>query len=273
MNRIVRIIRSLTAPGWIIAINAAVFVCIHIFGDWSKWLLNELTLPASPAALLGKPWAVVCYMFTQYAPMHLLANMLLLYFFSSLARHIDERMLRWQFWALYLSGGVAGALAFYMACGATGYQSAGLIGASASVMALISYTTFMMPRVTAPLIFFGHVELRVITLIIVLLSIIATGTSAIDIQGAHAGGFLLGIAGALYTKHRIRVMSAAYAGRPTPPPASESTTAAVESDAYADLSDEEILDILLDKIRRSGYNSLSARERADLNELSRRIEL
>ncbi|MDE5800426.1 MAG: rhomboid family intramembrane serine protease [Paramuribaculum sp.] len=261
MRQFLTRISAPTATTLIIAINAVVFVVVHIFGSWSEMLLGLLTLPLSISDIAVRPWTPLTYMFTQYAPFHILANMLLLYFYASPAVRSAGELSSRRLWGVYLIGGIAGALAALLACRITAYPSDGLVGASASVLAVMAYTTLRLPRIKVPLIFFGMVELRVLTLILILLVIIASGPSVVDVQAAHAGGFLAGVAIALFFNRPIT--------KPAPMPAPTSAPAATPD--IPDIPDGEMLDMLLDKIRRSGYNSLTEEERARLQQLSQRI--
>ncbi|MDE6783615.1 MAG: rhomboid family intramembrane serine protease, partial [Paramuribaculum sp.] len=253
MRQLLARISTPAATALIIAINAVVFVAVHIFGSWSEMLLGLFTLPLSISDIAVRPWAPLTYMFTQYAPFHLLANMLLLYFYASPAVSAAGQLSSRRLWVVYLLGGIAGALAALLACRITAYPSDGLVGASASVLAVMAYTTLRLPHIKTPLVFFGMVELRVLTLILVLLVIIATGPSAVDTQAAHAGGFLAGVAFALLLKQRTprRVIAT-----PTKSPQPIAIPTPAPS-TIPDVPDNEMLDMLLDKIRSSGYNSLT----------------
>lgn len=263
MKQLLARISAPTATTLIIAINAVVFVAVHIFGSWSERLLGLLTLPPTFSDIAARPWTPLTYMFTQYAPFHLLGNMLLLYFYASPSVRTAGQLSSRRLWGVYLLGGIAGALLALLACRIAAYPSAGMVGASSAVLAVMAYTTLRLPRIKAPLIFFGMVELRVLTLILVLLVIIASGPSAIDVQAAHAGGFLAGMAVAMSFN------------RPTAKPTAPAPKPSAASDATAAtpaISDREMLDMLLDKIRRSGYNSLTEEERNKLQQLSQRID-
>lgn len=265
MKQLLARISAPTATTLIIAINAVVFVCVHIFGSWSERLLGLFTLPLSFSDIAARPWSPLTYMFTQYAPFHLLGNMLLLYFYASPAVRKAGQLSSRRLWGVYLLGGIAGALMALIACRIATYPSNGLIGASSAVLAVMAYTTLRLPRIKAPLVFFGMVELRVLTLILVLLVIIASGPLAIDVQAAHAGGFLAGVAVALSFN---RPPAKPAAPKPTPKPSAASAAPA----ASPAIPDSEMLDMLLDKIRRSGYNSLTEEERNKLQQLSQRID-
>lgn len=247
---------------WLIIINATVFVVLHLLSSHWPGMLGAISLPADFYSIASTPWSPLTYMFTQYAPGAIIFNMLLLYFYADIARTPPNPLIGWRLWALYAIGGTAGALAYYAACIIGGIASTGLAGSSAAVMGIIIYVTMLQPRLDTHLMFFGRVELRILTLVIVLLSVIATGTDNIDSQAAHAGGFIAGWLCAIAAKRRTGIK---------PVTARKPVVATPANHSPAPQSDGELLDTLLDKIRRSGYGSLSSDERDTLFTLSKRI--
>lgn len=249
-------IRNMGAPGWIVTVNVVLFVVVHLTGKHLPELLEWLTLPPTPAGLANEPWSFATYMFTQYSPMQLIFNMTLLYFYCTVGHGNQWGALGWRLWGLYALSGIAGAALYYVAIMTAWADSTGLTGASASVLGVIMYVTLKEPRIKSRMIFFGSVELRILTLVIVLLSVIAAGTNHIDTQAAHAGGIIAGSIVWLWQKKEWK----------------KSNIAPVKSEMTANnVADAEMLDILLDKIRRSGYGSLTAEERDRLFQLSKRI--
>ena len=100
----------------LIFINVAVFIGIRLLGVLLLLfnlqdlpVLLYLQLPASVTALLSRPWTVLTYMFTHFDLLHILFNMLWLYWFGELfLQFFNER----QLGGLYVLGGLAGALLF-----------------------------------------------------------------------------------------------------------------------------------------------------------------
>ena len=100
--------------------------------------LQYLQVPSSPELLLYRPWTIITYMFTHFDFLHILFNMLWLYWFGGLfLTFFSER----QLGGLYLLGGIAGAVLFLVAYNIFPYfrtvaAYSYLMGASASVMSL-----------------------------------------------------------------------------------------------------------------------------------------
>ena len=103
----------------LIFINVAVFLAFTLvqivlmlfnisISDWLQWL----EMPASLTQFLRQPWAIITYMFMHAGVMHLLFNMLWLYWFGQLFLYFfSARHLR----GLYLWGGICGGLLYLLA--------------------------------------------------------------------------------------------------------------------------------------------------------------
>ena len=109
---------------------------------------------------------------------------------------------------------------------------------------------------------FGLVKIKWIALFYVAFALLATraDASAVCAHAAHLGGILAGAVVALDCRKKIFVRRRKAIVLPplhTKP---------------VDGFDENRLDILLDKVRVSGYASLSAAEKKELNELSNKIK-
>lgn len=252
-------IRNLDATPAIIAVNAAVWVAlrlvaavINVGGIESVTIdtvIDRLVLPHSFSAAVLHPWTALTYMFVQYDVMHLMMNMLWLLLFARIAESVSGRA---GLWALYVAGGLAGAVAYLLvpAGGAV------LIGASASVMAVMAYTVVRRPQARVKLVFFGDTSLRVVALIAVLLVALGSGVDNIGAHAAHAGGFAGGVLVALYAQHRAKAKRVV---KPSAPAAVNNNI--IEESTLS-------LDELLDKIRRSGFESLTPSERVRLFKIS-----
>ncbi len=135
----------------LIYINVGLFVLIRLTGvilmlfNLSGFpFLQYLQMPSSPELLLYRPWTIITYMFTHFDFLHILFNMLWLYWFGGLfLTFFSER----QLGGLYLLGGIAGAILFLVAYNIFPYfrsvaAYSYLMGASASVMAIVFAVSF-----------------------------------------------------------------------------------------------------------------------------------
>ena len=148
----------------LIYINVGLFILIRLasvlfmlFNVQGVPFLQYLQLPASPELLLFRPWTLFTYMFTHFDFLHILFNMLWLYWFGGLfLNFFSER----QLGGLYILGGLAGAVLFVLAYNIFPYfqnvaSFSYLMGASASVMAIVFAVSFYRIRngkdLTAPM--------------------------------------------------------------------------------------------------------------------------
>ena len=144
----------------LIYINVGLFILIRLasvlfmlFNVQGVPFLQYLQLPASPELLLFRPWTLFTYMFTHFDFLHILFNMLWLYWFGGLfLNFFNER----QLGGLYILGGLAGAILFVLAYNIFPYfqnvaSFSYLMGASASVMAIVFAVSFYGKDLTAPM--------------------------------------------------------------------------------------------------------------------------
>ena len=135
----------------LIYINVGLFVIIRLasvilmlFNLGGFPFLQYLQVPSSPELLLYRPWTIITYMFTHFDFLHILFNMLWLYWFGGLfLTFFSER----QLGGLYLLGGIAGAVLFLVADNIFPYfrsvaAYSYLMGAAAAVMAIVFAVSF-----------------------------------------------------------------------------------------------------------------------------------
>ena len=189
----------------LIAVNVAVFLIISLFNFGSfvtnyaypkSWLTNELGLPASWHSLLFHPWSIITYAFTHEAFLHILFNMLWLYWLGNIFSDFlgNKRLL-----PVYLMGSVAGGVLYVLAYNLLPVfrpevNSAICIGASAGVLAIVIAAATQVPDYTVYLMFIGPVKLKWIALITISLDVISIPSENAGGHIAHLGGALFGFA-------------------------------------------------------------------------------
>ena len=186
----------------LIYVNIALFVLITIVAvigfllnnpDISDKALDLFSVPASFNALLVRPWTLITYMFTHKDVWHILFNMLWLYWFGRIfLEYLDGRKLV----AVYLLGGISGALVYIFSFNVfpafTGVVADSVaIGASASVMAIVIAIATYVPDYTVQLFLFGRIKIKYMALAIFVL------TSVMDFS-VNSGGKLAHIGGAFF---------------------------------------------------------------------------
>ena len=221
-----------------------------------------LALPSDFSLFLSHPWT---YMVTQFSLLHMLFNVLWLYWFGRLTLFsLGERRLL----VMYVAGGLAGGIAYIVAAALGMAAGAYLCGASSAVLAIMSVVAIAMPDYELNLFIFGRVKLKWFALVCILLTLLGSGGSQAGTV-AHIGGVLCGVAYGMIrkmdnVKKPVTLKNVYRKVR-------KKNVQAVVDAAKGRLSDHERLDQLLDKIRLSGYPSLTDRERAELDALSARM--
>ena len=280
----------------LIFINIGVFLLLHIITIVAMLFnvganpVQWVELPSDVMALLRRPWTLVTYMFSHYALLHILFNMLWLYW---LGRIFMEYFSPKQLTGVYLLGGWGGALLFLLAYNLLPYFAGHhslLIGASASVIAIAVATAVYAPEYKIGLLFIGEVSLKWVAIVTIIIDIIGLEGGNIGGNMAHLGGAIVGAIYALRIKsgHDItRPLNALidgvvglFNGRSWPQfkrpqrPARPTRPQQEPPRAHrpADTISESELDTILGKIKASGYDALTDEEKDKLFKASRRRE-
>ncbi len=277
----------------LIYINVGVFlltrmviVFLQLFNIESGFLLN-FELPSGFLVFLTQPWSLFTYMFLHEETMHLLFNMLWLYWFGKLfLQFFNEKQLT----VLYLSGGIAGGLLYILAYNLfpffQGFQDHSfLIGASAAILAIVIGVASYAPNTKLNLMFLGEVSLRTIAIVTVVIDLLSITSDNAGGHWAHLGGILVGfIYGSLMKsgKDITRVFIHYYDSvisfvtkKRERKPKMKVTYQDVQRESDGEYNtrkrkEEEAIDHILDKIKKSGYESLSSEEKKRLFDSSGR---
>lgn len=184
----------------VLLVNIAVFIGVNVI-DLIFFLSNALSqtfayrwlaFPSNPAEFVQRPWSLLTYMFTHEGFMHILFNMLWWYWLGIIfVRFFTQK----QLFGLYVLGGFGGALLYMLAFNVLPVFEAaaafsGVIGASASVLALTIAIAVYAPDFKLNLLFVGAVPMKYFALVVVALDII-------NIKSGNAGGHIAHLGGAL----------------------------------------------------------------------------
>ncbi|QAR31415.1 rhomboid family intramembrane serine protease [Ornithobacterium rhinotracheale] len=256
----------------LIYINVAIFLLGWIIRIFTPIHYLNLYFGLSPYSsdFWAKPWSLFTYMFLHYDVLHLLFNMLMLYFVSEFYfRYFGEK----SFKIFYFVGGIVAGL-FFMILNTFSVQSSNLIGASAAIysvfFAMVAYQPNMelrLPFVQSP------VKLLYIAIGLIVLGFLLN-TDNLGGNVSHIGGALFGylymkqfekgkdifgklaekLNGLFSKKSHLKMNKNAKAESQTPPR---------DDYEYQDwkAEQEKNIDEILDKISRSGYNSLTKEEK------------
>jgi len=276
----------------LVAVNVIVFLLVNIVGVvlWlanadaqtfntaSETVIDFLGVPSSLDHLLVRPWTLITYAFTHQQFLHLLFNMLMLYWFGNILADFagNKRIL-----PVYVLGALVGAVIFIAGYNLLPVLRAGIglpmIGASAGVLALVVAAATLVPDYSIVLFLIGSVKLKWLALALVIIDIISLPLSNAGGHLAHLGGALSGF---IYITQLRRGrdfgkwihQTAEYASNPRLPsnlrtvhksnkPIITKSTHATSQQLKDLRTVEDQLDKILDKISQSGYESLTKDEK------------
>lgn len=281
----------------LIYINVAIFVIgtlvnvfLQLFQHTSPDIFGIFALPASFIRFFHQPWSIITYMFMHAGFMHILFNMLWLYWFGSLFLYFfSAKHLR----GLYVLGGICGGLLYMVAYNIFPLFSgevpgATLVGASASVLAIVAATAYREPNYRVQLFLFGAIRLKYLALIVIGIDVLSITSSNAGGHIAHLGGALAGLwfaaslnKGVDLTAWINRLLDGAIAlfrkktwkRKPKMKVHYGGGTTAREKDynynARKKAQSDEI-DRILEKLKKSGYDSLTTEEKKSLFDASKR---
>ena len=262
----------------LILVNVACFVMplfirtvFYLFNIPSGVFVGWFELSADWGDLIFKPWTILTYSFMHSGFFHLFWNMYLLYFTSRLFLNIFPAR---TFFNVYFLGVILGGVTFlisYSIFPAFQNSSPIMVGASAGVMATFIFIANYSPDLEVRLIFF-NVKLRYLAIAFILLDII-------QIPYGNAGGHLAHLGGAaLGYFYFLRLNQGTDIGLPLEELSNrllnlfkkqsnlktvyknKSNAASKKKESNEDL-DQQKIDAILDKISKSGYDSLSQKEK------------
>lgn len=282
-----------------IYINTGVFIIIrlliiitHLFMKETSFL-EYIQMPSSWWLLIRRPWTILTYMFIHFDLLHILFNMLWLYWFGKIFLQFFNGR---QLGGLYVWGGIAGGILFILSYNIFPFlkqyaDNSFLIGASASVMAIVFAVSFYRKDYMINLFLLGRIKLIYLAIGVFLLDLIAITSENAGGHIAHIGGALLGICYAHQYKNGkditnfINRMIDKFVNFITHKPSFKvyRKTTGKQSrkpenhrpetdDEYRRRKNEEnrTIDEILDKLKHSGYESLSAEEKKKLFDASKK---
>lgn len=281
----------------LIYINVGIFIAgtligiiLQLFNLNAGGIFDLFALPASLPRFIFQPWSLFTYMFMHAGLLHILFNMLWLYWFGNLFLYFfSEKHLR----GLYILGGVCGGLLYMAAYNLFPYFSqvlpfATAVGASASVLAIVAATAYREPNYRIQLFLFGSVRLKYLALVVIGIDVLSITSSNAGGHIAHLGGALAGLWFAasldkgkdltawfnrfldgfisLFQKKtwkRKPKMKVHYGE------AKNGREKEYDYNARKKAQSDEI-DRILDKLKKSGYESLTTEEKKSLFDASKR---
>lgn len=276
----------------LIYINVGIFiltalteVMLQLFNRSLAGAFQWLELPASFQRFVIQPWSLLTYMFIHAGFVHVLFNMLWLYWFGTLFLNLfSAKHLR----GVYILGGMCGGLLYMAAYNIFPYfipmvNGTFMLGASASVLAVVTATAYREPNHPIHLLIFGTVRLKYLALVVIGVDLLFVTSGNAGGHIAHLGGALAGLWFAaalnkgtdivLWINKCLDMLLSLFSFKSRKPKMKVHYGAGREKDydynARKNVQSDEI-DRILDKLKKSGYESLTAEEKKSLFDASKR---
>lgn len=257
----------------------AVNVVVYIFGLIFK--LYWFELPSSLASFLTQPWAIITYAFVHYDFFHILFNMLWLYVIGRMFLNMFSPKMAFN---IYFLGAISGGLLYLMCYNLfpnVFSANSNLVGASAAVRALLIFLCAYMPNQNVQFFMF-NLKFWYIGVAIVIMDALGVFVGISNPETGNPGGNLAHLGGALlgffYAKQLIvgndigkgfdrftdLFVSIFKPSKKSPLKTVHKNKSKVGGYTRGDFNEfnqQKKIDVILDKISKSGYDSLTAEEK------------
>ena len=251
-----------------IYLNLIVFISMQVinvvsflFNSNVDYLHDWFSMPADLDLFLMRPWSIITYGFLHGSFLHIVFNLIFLYYIGNL--FLDYFTPR-KFINFYLYGTAFGGLLYLVSFNyfpAFRDVNASLVGASSAVSAIFIGIATHIPHYQIKLRFIGYVKLWILPLLFLLFDLIQLPTGNAGGHFAHLGGALYGyltIKQVRENKLSFSLFSNIFRKRNHLKTVYKSKNKKTTSH---EKSNQEKIDAILDKISKSGYESLSASEK------------
>ncbi len=275
-----------------IIIFLVLFPLVRYIPSFHDKFLTYFMVPADLKTFIFRPWTVFTYMFLHFNFLHILFNMIWLYMFG---RIFLMFMTEKQLLSTYILGGLAGALLFIISYNIfllifhnviqgieESVRNSVMLGASAGVMAIAMAVCFYAPDYSVYVPLIGPVKLIYIAIFFIVTDVLQI------IYSTNAGGHIAHLGGALYGYYFVKqyrkgkdtgkglnsfldYIATLFKPRKKRMKVSFKRSAREMTDMEYNqrkAEAQEEVDRILDKIARSGYDSLTKKEKEILFRMS-----
>lgn len=273
----------------VIVICVAVFFVINILksyfilrnhgmtpGEYNE-VLKYLSLSSDLWFNLKFPWVWITHIFTHEGLFHLLWNMMALYWFGMI---VEDFIGRKHIIRIFFQGALMGAVFFLLSASIIPWYAGHLTiayGASASVMALLLAAATLSPDYSIRLLIFGTIPIKYLAAALLFIDLLmATQNQNTGGHFAHLGGALWGYLYILLLRNGYQmdvlslfVENKRKLGTTAKMSVARKPKSAHKTEIISEDNLEEKLNVLLDKIKNQGIESLTEKEKQDLEFISR----
>tara|TARA_R110002096_G_scaffold231162_6_gene420888 strand:+ start:180 stop:1103 length:924 start_codon:yes stop_codon:yes gene_type:complete len=281
----------------IIAINLLAFLVLMVLRVFLtiggaeatyRSIISVFMMPAAIPQFLMQPWTIISYMFLHEGFLHIIFNLLFLYWFGLLVQeYLGSRKLV----NLYILGGIAGGLLYMILYNIAPYfndrvDGALMLGASAGVYAIVVAAATLRPDTQFQLLLIGPVKIKYIAIFYVLVAFANSAGANAGGQLAHLGGAAMGFVyilqlnkgidlgkpvqavGVFFEKLFSQKPKVKVTYRRDGEASRKKTTMSSSTSSSTSRSTQEEIDRILDKIADKGYDNLTKEEKRKLFDFS-----
>ena len=238
---------------------------------FEKDYLVYLKLHTVPELILYRPWTPFTYMFLHFTFIHILFNLLVLFWFGRIfLKYLNNK----QLLTTYLLGGLMGGLIYVISYNVfPGLRQGVVLGASGSVMAIVIAISFYNPNYEIYIPIIRQVKLKQVAVFYLVLDVLMIASDNAGGHITHLGGALYGYLFAVQLKRGkdlgkgfSRFMDSfftAFKPKPKLKVSYKSDAKTMDDRSYNKNKAEtqKEVDKILDKIAKSGYDSLTKKEK------------
>lgn len=231
-------------------------------------VINLFDVSPNLIDLLSKPWSLITYGFFHSDLWHLFGNMIILYLSGSVVLNLfgSERLIK-----IFILGILYGSVAYlisYNLFPAFNNIKSSMIGSSAGVMAVFIFLTSYNPNYSFRILTFNIKIIYIASFLVVL--------DIVQIPGGNSGGHIAHLGGAFLGYFYYKKMSKGedygnwiisfynFIFKQKKIIARKSSSMKKRSEFRKDAVAQKKIDLILDKISKSGYDSLTKDEKETL---------
>jgi membrane associated rhomboid family serine protease len=262
----------------IISVTVVIFLVQEIgklIGGVAVWdfIIRWFAFYPSLSVTITQPWRLVTYLFLHGGWLHILFNMLWLWW---MGRAVEERLGPLAFCTIYFGSGIGGAFLDILLAQFIGLEP--VIGASGAVFGVMVGFAMLYPRAPIMLFLLPPIEARYIVAGLIALQVLLIGGGGVA-HVVHLGGAFVGflmmklykaghdLGSPLYLFQRWWFrLKGTFQRRMSSP--KKSNMYSVSDVEVVKETDQSELDDILDKISQEGYNALTKQEKKKLFEMS-----
>lgn len=270
-NKILQQLKTANIAEQIISINIIVFIVtlsFRVLSQLMKWnenlFVNWFSLPSNLDNFISQPWTLISYGFLHADFLHILFNSIILFYIGNLFLDFFSKR---DFIIYYISGIVFGGIVYLLSY--TYFPSlkdshSFLVGASAGVTAILIGLATKIPNYALHFRFIGAIKLWHIAVTFVVLDLIQLPISNTGGHLAHLGGAIVGF---LLTNKTNKgenlnwLFSSIFKSKKQSPLKTVYKNPKPQQNTKNSSLQQEKIDKILDKISKSGYETLSQEEK------------